>query len=326
MNTTLIANLKELIATAKDLAIVMHLNPDGDAMGSALALYQSVLSQGVTATVVSPTPISETLDWLPYRETVFVFDEKQETHKKRLQQFDTVVFLDHSSTGRCGSVVDYLTMPIVRRAYIDHHPSPDFEVGIAISEAESAATCCILYEVLCALKFPINTSIASCLYTGIVTDTGNFRYGKSIAQVFRIASELVLLGIDKEAITEAIYHTHSENRLRLLGFVLKEKMQRVGKHSAYITLRQKEIEGLGAQYSDTEDFVNYPLTISDVFVSAIFIEKEDYIKLSFRSRKEFDVNLLARNHFNGGGHKNASGGRFYGTMQEAVDLYTKNII
>lgn len=319
-------NISTLIGKAKHLAIVMHQTPDGDAMGSALTLYEYAQNTGISAMVISPTPINDYLMWLPHSEKIFIFDETLELHRNKLREFDTVIFVDHSSNGRCGNIPNYLTMPIENRAFIDHHPSPDFNVAIAILEVESAATCCVLYEVLSALGAEITKTMATCLYTGIITDTGNFRYGKGIAQVFRIASELIVLGVNKEWITEKIYYNNTENRLRLLGFVLNEKMQRVGKHAAYITLTENEIASLNAEYNDTEDFVNYPLTIKDVLISAIFIEKDDYIKLSLRSRGEFDVNLLARNHFNGGGHKNASGGRFYGSMQEAVDLYSKNII
>lgn len=326
MNVSQAEKIKELIISAKNLAIVMHVNPDGDALGSALALYQYARQQNITATVVSPTPITEALDWLPYRQEVFIFDEKQQAHKKELQLFDSIIFVDHSSKGRCGSIADYIIIPKTRRAYIDHHPSPDMEVETAISETKSAATCCIVYELLQMLKAHITKQMASCLYTGIVTDTGNFRYGNGIAQVFRIASELILLGIDKEDITQKIYYTNTEQHLRLLGLVLKEKMQQVGSHSAYICITQQDFDKTGTQHNDTEDFVNYPLTIKNVYVSVIFIEKEDHIKISLRSRGEFDVNLLARKHFNGGGHKNAAGGRFYGTMQQAVTLYSKNTI
>ncbi len=326
MSETRIFALRKLITTAKNLAIVMHVNPDGDAMGSALALYEYAKNQDIETTVISPGVISNTLKWLPNSEKILEFEEVSQKHLKRLQEFDTVVFVDHSSTGRCENIPQYLEIERGRRAYIDHHPSPDFEVGIAVSETNSAATCCIVFELLQKWQANITPTIASCLYTGIVTDTGNFRYGKGIAQVFHIASELVKLGIDKEEITQSIYYTNTENRLRLLGFVLQEKMQLVGKHAAYITLTKQEIEKNGAEYSDTEDFVNQPLTIKNVNISAIFIEKEDYIKISFRSRGKFDVNLLARNHFNGGGHKNAAGGRFFGTLQEAVALYSKNVI
>ncbi|PVX49897.1 phosphoesterase RecJ-like protein [Balneicella halophila] len=322
----MIKRLKKLIEESTRLAVVMHQNPDGDAMGSALALYEYANDSGTSATVISPTPINENLLWMPHSEHIFIFDETLQSHQKQLQEFDTVVFVDHSSDGRNGSVSDYLTAPTEKRVFIDHHPSPNLEVAIAISEVESAATCCVLYEIFVALNAHISKTMGTCLYTGIITDTGNFRYGKGMAQLFRITSELIILGIDKEQVTQQIYYSNTENRLRLLGFVLNEKMKRVGNHAAYITLTEQEISSLNAKYNDTEDFVNYPLTIKDVYISAIFIEKDDYIKISLRSRVEFDVNLLARNHFNGGGHQNASGGRFYGTLQEATDLYSKNII
>ncbi len=326
MNVSKINNLQQLLSTAKRLAIVMHVNPDGDAIGSALSIYEYATQLEITAIPISPTEINENLLWLPHSEKIFCFDEENPQKLEKLGVFDTVIFVDHSSTGRSGDLPKLLNVSEERSAYIDHHPSPNFQVGIPILDDKSAATCCIAFDLLIAMNATITPSMATCLYTGIVTDTGNFRYGSNIGQVFRIASELVALGIDKDEITQRIFHTNTENRLRLLGFVLKQKMQRVGKHSAYITLTQEEITNCGAIYNDTEDFVNYPLTIKDVFVSAIFIEKKEHIKISFRSRGKFDVNLLARNHFNGGGHKNASGGRFYGTIDEAVALFSKKII
>ncbi len=326
MNTTQAKELKELLISAENLAVVVHQNPDGDALGAALALCEYATQLGTATTVVSPSPINENLIWLPHYEQIFIFDEEDEKQQKYLQHFDTVVFVDHSSNGRCGSITEFLTIPMERRAFVDHHPSPNIEVKIAISKTDSAAASCIVYELLCELKAKITKEMATCLYAGIITDTGNFRYGNGIAQVFRIASELLLLGIDKEAITQKIYYANTEQRMRLLGITLKDKMHLLGKNAAYISLSREDLDSVGASYNDTEDFVNYPLMIKDVYVSAIFIEKKDYIKLSFRSRGEFDVNLLARNHFNGGGHKNAAGGRFYGTMQEAIALYSKNVI
>lgn len=318
--------IQKIIKKSSKTGIVMHTNPDGDAMGSALALYEYIISQGKEAVVISPSEVAENLCWMPHYEQVLIFDEENTKHIEALETLDTVIFVDHSTDERNGNVHKYLQAPLENKVYIDHHPQPDMKVAVAYSEPQSAATCCVLYEIFTTLEATISTTMATCLYTGICTDTGNFRFGNNISQVFRIASELVKMRIDKEAITEAIYNTASENRMRLVGYALYEKMQLTGKHAAYISLSRKELDRFHVQRGDTDEIVNLPLSMKNITISAIFIENDDFIKISFRSRGDFDVNLLARNFFNGGGHKNASGGRFYGSMDNAIEQYKTNII
>lgn len=316
--------IQKLINNAKKVAIVMHSNPDGDAMGSALALCEYVQTQKKEVTVISPTPIASDLLWLPQASDILTFEKESAKHKAEMTTFDTVIFVDHSNDTRSEPAFEYLTAPATHRAFIDHHPSPNMDVAIAYSVVDSASTCCLIYEIFKEWNIPISATMATSIFTGIMTDTGNFHYGSNMSQVFRIASELMLLGIDKEYITQKVYHTATENRMRLMGYVLKDKMTLVNKNSAYITLTMEEFHQFNATKSDTENLVNLPLFIENVTVSAIFIENPDFIKISLRSRGEFDVNLLARTHFNGGGHRNASGGTFLGSMQTAVDLFIEN--
>lgn len=316
--------IQKLISSAKKIAIVMHSNPDGDAMGAALALCEYVQSQKKEVLVISPTPISPDLLWLPQAEAILTFEKDSEKHKAEMATFDTILFVDHSNDTRSEPAYEYFTAPIASRIFIDHHPAPNMEVAVAYSVIDSASTCCLIYEIFKEWRIPVSTTMATAIFTGIMTDTGNFHYGNNMSQVFNIASELMLLGIDKEYITQKIYHTATENRMRLMGYVLKDKMTLVNRNSAYITLTMKELRQFNATKNDTENLVNLPLLIENVTVSAIFIENPDFIKISLRSRGEFDVNLLARTYFNGGGHRNASGGIFYGSMQIAVDLFIEN--
>lgn len=322
-NKLLEKELYKLITDAKQLAIVIHVNPDGDAMGSALAMLEFVGSCGIKSQVFSPTKITTTLDWMPYRDKVAVFDSDNQEQLQFLTDVDTVLFVDHSVEKQSGGIYEYLSLSEKKSAFIDHHPYPSLLADIGYSQVNSAAACCVVYELLKSWEVPMTKSMATCLFTGICTDTGNFKYGNNLEQAFRIASELMQLGIDRQKIIDALFYSEREDSLRLLGYVLSEKMHLVSKEVAYISLSAQELKDNNEQQGDTDNIVNYPLAIKTVEVSAIFIEREDCIKISFRSKGQRDVSELARKYFNGGGHRNASGGRFYGNMNDAINEYIK---
>lgn len=317
--------IHKLIEESRQLAIIMHQNPDGDAMGSALALYEYITSLNISCKVFSPTSIASVLDWMPHRKSILLFDPKNKMQKEYLDNADSVIFVDHSSENQSGIIFDYLNISEKKTAFIDHHPFPSIPVDIAYSVTDSAAACCVTYQIFKIWGIKPTPTMATCLYTGICTDTGNFKYGNNLSEAFQIASELINLGIDQKEIIYSLFYNSSVSSLKLLGFVLSKKMKLISSKVAYISLTKEELLRYNIQQGDTDDIVNYPLKIKDINISAIFIEREDCIKISFRSKGNSDVSKIARDFFNGGGHRNASGGRFYGTMEEAINEYIKQI-
>lgn len=322
-----IIQLKRLCESAGSIAVVSHTNPDGDAIGSGLALSAFLRGMGYEVRFFVPNHYPKFLDFLPGTERVEIYGEACESARSYIADADLIVCADFNQVGRLDRMTDAIEANVIApRVLIDHHLNPP-EYELSFSDTEYCSTAHMVYDLICAWAGPeaVTPEMAVALYVGIVTDTGNLSYGNLTPELYRAVAALVEKGVRPIEISQAV-NTQSESRLRLVGYLLSEKMKvRTDLKTAYITLTRAEKTRFNHQIGDTEGIVNMPLAIDGIDLTAMFIETLDCIKISFRSQGDFDVNLFAREHFNGGGHKNAAGGRFFGPMSEAVARFNEII-
>ena len=314
-----------LLATPKKIAIIPHRGPDGDAMGSTLGLYHFLLKNNQQPVVVSPNEFPEFLAWIPGSETVKIFEKDKKKCTKILEEAELIFTLDFNALHRVGEmekVLEKLTVPFVM---IDHHQSPDDYATVTYSDTAFGSTCEMLYHFISFLgkKSDIDKTIGTCIYTGILTDSGSFRFPKTTGTTHRIIADLIDLGVENSEIPALLYDNSSYGRLQLLGRALQNMKVLTEHKTAYTTLTQEELDLFDHIKGDTEGIVNYGLSIKGIVFTAIFIEnaEEKIIKISFRSQGDFDVNSFAREYFNGGGHRNAAGGKSEATMEETVKKF-----
>lgn len=329
MNEKEISAIKELLATPKKIAIIPHRSPDGDAMGSTLGLYHFLLKLNHFPIVIIPNDFPNFLSWLPASEHVLVYENDKDHVTKILYEQELIFTLDFNALHRTGEMEHVLNKLEVPFIMIDHHQSPDSYAAITYSDTSTGSTCEMIYNFIEFLgeKKYLDKTIATCLYTGIFTDSGGFKYPKTTGKTHRIVAEFIELGAENTEIPALLFDNNSYNRLQLLGRSLQNMKVVPELNTAYITLSQKELDEFHFQKGDTEGTVNYGLTIKGIVFAAIFIEHRDenVIKISFRSQGLFDVNQFARNHFNGGGHINAAGGKSYDTLENTVKKFEKII-
>lgn len=306
------AEFRKLINRSSNIIIITHWSPDGDAMGSSLALWLFLQKLGKKARVIVPNDYPEFLHWMPGNNKVLNFMENEKKATKELAAADLIFTLDFNSYKRLeklGQVLETTTAP---KVLVDHHRQPDDYASYYFYDIEACSTCELVYDFIVGLgkKTLIDKKIASCLYTGFMTDTGLFRYPSVNSRTHLVISELLKTGIAHHDIYAAVYDNYSYNRLKLLGYALSQKLKLVeGYPVAYFTLSEKELEQFGYEKGDLEGIVNYPFSIKGIKVCALFNETADYVKISFRSKGKIDVNKFARAGFNGGGHMNAAGGK-----------------
>lgn len=289
-----------------------HFNPDGDAMGSSLALYNYLIKTGKSATVITPNDYPDFLQWLPGNKKVVEYSSNPKKSASLIAKSDLIFTLDFNNYSRLEGLGELLKESTAAKVLIDHHQQPDTYATLMYHDVKACSTCELVYEFIVGLggKKLIDKDIASCLYTGIMTDTGSFRFDTVTPATHHILAHLLETGIVPSDIHSAIYDTYSESRVRLLGYCLTEKMVVLPEYqTAYISLSEKEQNRFRYKKGDTEGIVNYPFSIKGIRFCAFFSEGDGKIKISFRSKGKFDVNRFAREHFNGGGHINAAGGR-----------------
>ncbi|MBO7415216.1 MAG: bifunctional oligoribonuclease/PAP phosphatase NrnA [Bacteroidaceae bacterium] len=309
---------------ADRFVVISHMSPDGDAIGSSLALCRYLRSLGKEAVAVVPDSPPDFLCWLPGIEGMMIYDSDPEAVEKVVYQADVVCCLDFNVVRRIDKVAACFLYTKARKILIDHHPYPGATFNVILSYPEASSTAELVFHFICALGGfrNIDYDTAVCLYTGMMTDTGAFTYNSNSSCLFNVISLLLETGIDKDRIYSRVYNTFSESRLRLQGYVLNEKMQVFPEMStALITLTGKELRRFNARKGDTEGFVNMPLQIKGIMLSVLIREEKDNLRLSFRSAGSVPCNILASEWFHGGGHTNASGAEFQGSMEEAVALF-----
>jgi bifunctional oligoribonuclease and PAP phosphatase NrnA len=303
---------KALIKKSNNIVIVTHYNPDGDAMGSSLALYNYLVKINKNVTVITPNDYPEFLRWFPGNKKVVEFNNNQKKAANLIAKSDLIFTLDFNNYSRLEGLGELLKNASAKKILIDHHQQPDDYATLMFHDVKACSTCELVHEFIVGLggKKLIDKDIAKCIYTGIMTDTGSFRYDSVTQNTHLILADLLSTGIHPSDIHSAIYDTYSESRVKLLGYCLTEKMVVLPElQTAYISLSETELKKFNNQKGDTEGIVNYPFSIKGITFCAFFSEGEGKIKISFRSKGKFDVNQFARKHFNGGGHINAAGGR-----------------
>ncbi len=324
MKKTEVNKLKALLKKAKSSVIVTHWSPDGDAMGSSLALFNYLTKIKKKATVVVPNEYPEFLHWMPGDAKVLNHQSEPEKVARLIEKADAVFTLDFNSFKRLEKLGELVEKSKATKILIDHHQQPDKFAQIVFHNVKACSTCELVYDLIVALggKKQIDKKIASCLYTGLMTDTGSFRFSSVTAKTHLILADLLKKGAVPNHIHEAVYDTYATNRLKLLGHSLSQKMVVMPeKHLAFISLTADELNHFSYQKGDTEGLVNYPLSINGIKFSGFFAEMDGIIKVSFRSKGKFDVNKFAREYFSGGGHINAAGGKSDLNMNETISKF-----
>lgn len=328
MNTNEIKEIKELLSGPKNIVIVPHRNPDGDAIGSALGLYHYLNNKGHQATVVAPNDYPDFLKWLPGSKDVLKFDMQNRQSKAAIDEASIIFLLDFNALHRVGSDMQN-TLETFQDTFImiDHHQEPDAIAKYLFSDTSICSTCQMVYHFLEKLDDvgAINTDIAMNLYTGIMTDTGSFRFPSTTSTTHRIIADLIDKGADNAKIHNNVYDTNSYGRLQLLGRALSNMVVIDKLKTAYISLSQSELDEFGYEKGDTEGVVNYALALQGIIFAVIFIEDVDQqiVKISLRSKGKFSVNKFARAHFDGGGHDNAAGGRSELSLDSTISKFLK---
>ena len=331
-------DIQSLIQSAQHVALLTHQSPDGDAMGSSLAMYHYIRSLGKDAQVIVPNAFPDFLAWLPGAEIVWLYDSQSTFADSYLEKADLVICTDFNAPSRIGALGDKMLTLACPKLMIDHHLHPSDFADFIVSEPEASSTCELVYEVLSTLGAQLSTQIATCLYTGLMTDTGNFSYNSNRPQIYNIISQLVAAGANKDEIYNAVFNQYSVYRMKMVGYCLYQKMRIFPEHhTALIYLNRKELYRFHFQKGDAEGIVNMPLQSKDIHYSVFMREDKatpdemeknggisTKIKLSFRSQGNRPVNVFASEVFNGGGHANASGGEFYGPLKDAVQLFLDN--
>ena len=322
MNSEAINSLKERLKNRCRIVLVPHKNPDGDAIGACLGLYHFLRQLGHDVSPVSPNDFPGFLKWMPGSESVEIFDHNKAKALDILKEADLIFTLDFNTLDRCGSMEEYLGAYKGIFVMIDHHQSPGTYAQFTFSDTGMSSTCEMVYHFIRSLGEVdrIDARIAACLYAGILTDTGSFKYAATSPTTMRVAAELMERGAPHTQIHRDIFDTNRPERLQLLGCALQNLVILKPYRTAYITLSQEELDRHDFHKGDTEGFVNYGLSLRDVVLAAIFIENRDegIIKISLRSQGSFSVNEMARAHFEGGGHINAAGGRSTESLEATV--------
>ncbi|KAB1067688.1 bifunctional oligoribonuclease/PAP phosphatase NrnA [Tamlana haliotis] len=325
MNKQDISNIKQLLSSPKKIVIVPHKNPDGDAIGSTLGLYHYLIKHHHNAQVIVPNDYPSFLKWVPGNDNIRIHDAETSACNQLINNADVIFTLDFNAFHRTGNMETVLAESDALKVMIDHHQAPDDYATYMYSDVSMSSTCEMVYHFIDLLgdESLIDTNIATCLYLGIMTDTGSFRFNCTTSTTHRIIANLIEKGADNSAIHNNVYDTNSFERLQLLGCALTNLKVIPESRAAYISLSQEELNRYHYKKGDTEGIVNYALSLDGVVLAAIFIEdkQEGIIKISLRSKGEFSVNNMSRAHFNGGGHTNAAGGRSELSLNKTIEKF-----
>ena len=316
--------LRELLSKpSQKIVVLSHTNPDGDAVGSSIAWGEALRRLGHTVTCVVPNKYPYYLDWMTGISDVVIFKTDSEGRTAAaVAEADVIFCLDFHSLSRLDALGDMIAAnTTAKRVLIDHHLDPSEQFDIMFSHPESSSTCYLVYKIIEALwgAQSVSASQAEVLYVGMMTDTGNFSFSNLTPELYQSLAVLSSTGINIPQIYNNVYNSFTEGRARLFGYTINRKMKLLRKGTvAYMSLTEEEMRRFWFQQGDSEGFVNYPLTIKKMRMSALFIEHKDFIRISLRSRGAVDVNTFAARYFNGGGHHNAAGGKSFVSMTETI--------
>jgi bifunctional oligoribonuclease and PAP phosphatase NrnA len=323
----IIAEISETVETLSGpVAVVPHSNPDGDAIGSAYALAIVLRNSGKTVKIITPNDYPAFLGWLNGEIEIINYLKKRKTAEKYLQSCSLLFCVDFNEPGRADEMEKSLRAFSGIKILVDHHPFPENFCNLTVSEPSYSSSAELVYELVQAAGWGkyLDQKAAEALYMGIMTDTGSFSYGTSRPGLYRVLTALMNFGIHTEAIHSKVYDNFSVDRFRLLGYCLQHKMVILPEYrTAYISITAGELKQFNYIPGDTEGFVNVPLSISNIVFSALFIEKENHIKASFRSKGSFPSNTFSSAHFDGGGHLNAAGGESKLSLDKVIEQFTQ---
>lgn len=321
--------IKALVAKANHIVITSHKSPDGDAVGSTLSVYQVIRSLGKKVTPVLPDAVPDFLQWMNGFSDIVFFDSQTEKAKQCIHEADLIFSLDYNHLSRVGAAMEAeLRHAKASFVMIDHHQQPENYPVVTYSDTSACSTCEMVYHFVdrCGWKEHITPEVAECIYCGIMTDSGSFRFPSVTPETHHIAADLIAGGLDHARVHREVYDTNLLDRLKLIGYSLNEKLVVLPEAAvAYIWLTQEELKKFNYRSGDTEGLVNQALSISGIKLAAFFREGNNEIKISFRSKGSFDVNQLARESWSGGGHKNAAGASSQLSMSETLERFVNQM-
>ena len=326
MQHSAINEIHDLLAIPRKIVITTHMNPDGDAIGSSLALFGYLAGKGHEVSVVIPDPDPAFLHWMPFHSSILVFREQKELCTVKIAGAEIIFCVDFNGLGRLNEAEDSVRHSAAKKILIDHHTNPENDFDLIISQVKVSSTSELIYDFIVSGgdTARITKDIAACIYTGIITDTGSFSYSCNYEKTYLVTADLYKRGIDGEHIHRLVYDTYSENRLRLLGHSISNKLVVLTEfHTAYIFLSKEDLDRFNYQVGDTEDIVNYGLSIDGINLAALFSERNGVVRISLRSKGNFSVNDIARKYYNGGGHVNAAGANSYVSLEETVKIFVE---
>lgn len=324
-----IENIYNLLDQPRKVVIIMHQKPDADAMGSSLGLFHFLKQLGHAPTVISPTNWAEWLKWMPGCQGVIDYEYNTERANSVLDQAEWIFCLDFNTLSRTRSMAPKLRKLNCEKILIDHHQQPERAIfTYGVSDTDKSSTCEMIYDLIMGSGHAdkIDIDVAACLYAGVMTDTGSFRFQGASGDVHRMVATLKDTGLNHTKIHENLFDNFLENRLRFIGYVLQNRMDIFYEHNAaLISIPWKDLVRYEIKTGDTEGLVNYPLSIQGIKMAALIIDRDEEIKCSFRSKGDFDVNTFARQYFEGGGHFNAAGGRSSDSLEQTVQRFVSAI-
>lgn len=320
-----LTDLKSLLSTPQKIVITTHHKPDGDAMGSSLGLYAYLIQKGHQVHVITPTDYPPFLHWMPNNPEVIIFTDHLEQSKSLVEQADIVFCLDFNALSRINDLGELVRISKAKKIMIDHHLEPEDFDDYRHWDTSACAAAQLVYDFIVNQlqdEALINKDVATCLYTGIMTDSGSFRFASATAQVYRIAADLIDRGAAQDKIHQLVYDNSSENRLRFLGYCLSNKLEVFREfNTAIISVTKEELAQFDSGTGDTEGVVNYALSINGIRLAALFIERGNLVKLSLRSTGDFPANEICKKYFNGGGHRNAAGGATEKPLKDVISEF-----
>ena len=327
MKDLTLKSVTKLFSEKRNIIFIPHSSPDADALGSCLALYH-FFNQENEVNIISPNEYTEILNFLPGSENILNYETDKEKCESIFNKGNVIFTLDFNSLGRARNLSSLISKSSATTIMIDHHENPDNYADITISNSKMSSTCEMVYDFICSIdKSKIDNNIATCIYTGIVADTGSFRFPSTTSKTLKVGSELINHGVNVTEIFEKLHNNFQFKRLKLLGSAINNFKKIEGLPVVYTSITDNDQKVNDFKKGDSEGFVNFGLSVADILCSVLFIEKKDegLIKISFRSKGDFKVNIFASKYFNGGGHEHASGGISKLTLQETEEKFISDI-
>jgi phosphoesterase RecJ-like protein len=324
----LIRKTADALEKAERIVIVVHVAPDGDAVGSALGMWHYCMTLDKDPVVIVPTAFPDFFDWMPGADRIVVYEKDKEKADDLLQKAQLIFALDFNVPQRLAGMAEAVVQAPAKKILVDHHLQPGDFAQVVISYPSISSTSELVFRLICRMGDfeKINLAAAECIYTGMMTDTGGFTFNSNKQEIYTIISELIKLGVDKDDIYRRVFNTYSEHRVRLMGYCLYKKMKIYPEYkAALITLTEKELVEFNYRIGDTEGFVNIPLSIAGIDFSVFMREDGEKVKISLRSQGSFPANRFAADVFGGGGHLNASGGESYSSLEAAIDKFENSL-